>query len=182
MSKLENWAWNAIRIPTRAVGTAGLAVADIIKSNWWAIQDSWSVIINTTNKIVDLFSNDQKRYQKALNIPVAAWVWLAWAVEAVVKPIVNKAWNYWKTALNFITNSRKSTFGSLFSTKPASDTKFNTIKWRWKEVHIDTEKRILNPNNLWTKNRWFLWEEKRIAREEQNAELEAKMRELWAAA
>ncbi len=178
MSKLENWAWNAIRIPTRAVGTAGLAVADIIKSNWWAIQDSWSVIINTTNKIVDLFSNDQKRYQKALNIPVAAWVWLVWAVELAVKPTVNKLWNYWKTALNLVTNSRKSTFGSLFTTKPVSDTSFNTIKRNWENVHINTEKRILDPNNLWTKNRWFLSAEKRGAKKEQENELQNKLKEL----
>jgi hypothetical protein len=91
---------------------------------------------------------------------------------------VNKLWNYWKTALNLVTNSRKSTFGSLFTTKPVSDTSFNTIKRNWENVHINTEKRILDPNNLWTKNRWFLSAEKRGAKKEQENELQNKLKEL----
>ena len=178
MSKAKDWGKNVVRIPTRSLGTVGLAWADIIKTNWWAVQDTWSVIINTTNKIVDLFSQDQKRYEKVLNIPVAAWVWLAGAVEAAIKPLVNELWNIWKTTVNFATNARKSTLWSLFSTKPVSETKFNTIKRKWKEIHIDTEKRTRDPNKLRTKNRWFLWSEKKAAKQEQEAELQKKLQEL----
>lgn len=177
MSNLENWSWNLARVPGRAFGTIGMVGADIIKTNWWALQDAWNVIVNTTDKIVSLFSQDQKRYEKALNIPVSAWIWLVWAVETAIEPMINKIWNYWKTVLNFVTNSWK-TIWSLFSTKPVSDTKFNTIKRKWKEIHIDTKEHILDTNKIWTKNRWFQGTEKEASKEEQEDELQKKLDEI----
>ncbi len=149
-----NWFWNTVRIPQRVVGTAWLLGADVIKTTTWVVEDFWSVVDNTTNKIVGLFSKDKKWYQKILNVPVAAWVGIVWAVEAAVKPVVNWVSNVWKTALNTVTNAWKSTFWSLFSAKPVSDISFNTLKTKKGIVHLDTQKRTLDPNKPWTINRW----------------------------
>ena len=149
-----NWFWNTIRIPQRVIGTAWLLWADAVKTTTWVLEDFWGVVDSTTNKIVGLFSKDKKWYQKILNVPVAAWVGLVWAVEAVVKPVVNWLNNTWKTAVNAVTNAWKSTFGSLFSAKPVSDISFNTLKTKKWVVHLDTQKRTLDPSKPWTINRW----------------------------
>lgn len=149
-----NRFWNTIRIPQRVIGTAWLLWADAVKTTTWVLEDFWGVVDSTTNKIVGLFSKDKKWYQKILNVPVAAWVGLVWAVEAVVKPVVNWLNNTWKTAVNAVTNAWKSTFGSLFSAKPVSDISFNTLKTKKWVVHLDTQKRTLDPSKPWTINRW----------------------------
>ena len=149
-----NWVWNTIRIPQRVIGTAWLLGADVIKTTTWVVEDFWGVVDSTTNKIVGLFSKDKKWYQKILNIPVAAWVGIVWAVEAAVKPVVNWVSNVWKTAVNAVTNTWKSTLWSLFSAKPVSDISFNTVKTKKWVVNVDTQKRTLNPNKPWTINRW----------------------------
>ena len=164
MWKFKNWAWNTIRIPSRAVGTGGLFLADAVRTGTWVIQDSAAVITNTTNKIVELFDKNLKRYQKALNIPVAAWVWLAWAVETAVKAVTNWATNTLKSVVNLATNAYKSTIWSLFTTKPVSDTTFNTLKRKWSTKHLDTRKRVLDTKDLWVENRWFLTGEKKKKR------------------
>lgn len=182
MWKFGRWAWNVASIPWRAIGTGWLLVSDSIKTTVWSLQNAWSVVLNTTNKIVHLFSDEQKRYQKILNIPVAAWVWLAWAIELAVKPVVNGAYNVWKTGLNLVTNARKSTFGSLFSTKPISDTSFNTIKFKDKTYKIDTEEPLLNPHKLRTRNRWYLSKDEKVRLlEAKKAKIAEKIEKLNAA-
>lgn len=174
--KTKNLAWNIGKLPWRLLGTVGLLGADIIKTGAGVMQDIPSVIVNTTNKIVDLFSQDLKRYQKALNIPVAIWVWLDWAVETAIKPIVNVVGNTVKTGTNLVTNAYKS-FRNI-TTKPTKIS-YNTIKRKWKTIKLDTENRRRNQNNLLTENIWFLTKEKKKSLlEKQKAELEKKLREL----
>ncbi len=155
MSKFWNRAWNTALIPWRTLKTAALCSTDVVKTTVWTIQDASSVIINTTNKIADLFSDELKRRQQALNIPVAAWVWLAWAVELAIAPLVNWVVNAWKTSVNLVTNARKSTFWSLITTKPVWDMSFNTIKTKKWKIHIDTGKHFLS-TDPWTKYWWYL--------------------------
>ena len=124
-----------------------------------------------------MFSQDLKRYQKAANIPVAIWVWLDWAVETAIKPIVNALGNTLKSGTSLVSNVYQS-IRNVFSTKPTK-MDYNTIKRKWKAIKLDTEKRRRDQNNLLTNNRWFLTKEKKKAQlEKQKAELERKLREL----
>ncbi len=173
MWELWNRTSNVISIPYRSSHTVGLWGIDAINTVDGSLQDLTSVIINTKSKIADLFSSELKRYQKALNIPVAAGVWLAWVAELVAKPIVNAGWNTLKTASNFVTNARKSTFWSLFSTKPVSDISFNHLKRNGKDIHVDTTKPIRSRDSLLTEGRWFLTPAKKKARlEKKKAKIE----------
>ena len=175
--KFKNWAWNTVKVPWRLIGTAGLLGADIIKTGAWIIQDIPSVVINTTNKIIDLFSQDLKRYQKAANIPVAIWVWLDWAVETAIKPIVNALGNTLKSGTSLVSNVYQS-IRNVFSTKPTK-MDYNTIKRKWKAIKLDTEKRRRDQNNLLTENRWFLPKEKKKAYlEKKKAKIESLISKL----
>ena len=177
MGKFWNWIDNTVSIPSRAIHTVGQGGIDIINTLDGLPKDLTSVILSTKNKIADLFSKDLRRYHYIWNAPVAVWVWLAWAVEAVTKPIVNWLRNTWKTAVNFVSNARKSTFWSLFSTKPVSDISFNHLKLKGKDIHIDTTKDLRNRDSLLTKNWWFLTPAKKKANLEKK---KAKIEELIA--
>lgn len=177
MGKFWNRIDNTVSIPSRAIHTIGQGSIDVINTLDGIPKDLTSVILSTKNKIADLFSKDLRRYHYIWNVPVAVWVWLAWAVEAVTKPIVNWLRNTWKTAVNFVSNARKSTFWSLFSTKPVSDISFNHLKLKEKDIHIDTTKDLRNRDSLLTKNWWFLTPEKKKANLEKK---KAKLEELIA--
>ena len=177
MGKFWNRIDNTVSIPSRAIHTIGQGSIDVINTLDGIPKDLTSVILSTKNKIADLFSKDLRRYHYIWNAPVAVWVWLAWAVEAVTKPIVNWLRNTWKTAVNFVSNARKSTFWSLFSTKPVSDISFNHLKLKEKDIHIDTTKDLRNRDSLLTKNWWFLTPEKKKANLEKK---KAKLEELIA--
>lgn len=175
MGKFWNRIDNTVSIPSRSIHTVGQGSIDMINTLDGLPKDLTSVILSTKNKIAELFSKDLRRYHYLWNAPVAAWVWLAWVVEAVTKPIVNWLRNTWKTAVNFVSNARKSTFWSLFSTKPVSDISFNTIKTKKWTINIDTTKDLRNRNSLLTENRWFLTPEKKKAKLEKK---KAKIEEL----
>ncbi len=177
MGKFWNRIDNTVSIPSRAIHTIGQGSIDVINTLDGIPKDLTSVILSTKNKIADLFSKDLRRYHYIWNAPVAVWVWLAWAVEAVTKPIVNWLRNTWKTAVNFVSNARKSTFWSLFSTKPVSDISFNHLKLKEKDIHIDTTKDLRNRDSLLTKNWWFLTPAKKKANLEKK---KAKLEELIA--
>jgi len=180
MGKLWNLIDNIVSIPSRSIHTVGQGGIDIINTLDGVPKDLTSVILSTKNKIADLFSKDLERYKYIWNLPVAAWVWLAWAVEAVVKPIANGVLNTWKTVANFVSNALKSTIWSLFSTKPVADISFNNIKIKSKffhidkTFHIDTTKAVRDRNSLRTENWWFMTKEKRIEL------LKKRLRNLWA--
>ena len=179
MGKLWNRVDNTVSIPGRSIHTVALWGTDVINTIDGVAQDVTSVVLNTKNKIANLFSKDLKRYEKALNIPVAAWVWLAWAVEAAAKPVVNTTWNVIKTATNFISNALKSTFWSLFSTKPVSDISYNTLKRKGEVKNIDTKKPVRSRESLWTESWWFLTPEKKKARlEKKKAKIENLINKL----
>lgn len=178
MGKLWNIVDNIVSIPSRSIHTIGQGGIDIINTLDGLPKDLTSVILSTKNKIADLFSKDLRRYQYIWNAPVAVWVWLAWAVEAVTKPIINWARNTWRTVVNFISNARKSTFWSvIWSGKPVSDISFNTIKTKSKTFHIDTTKDLRNRDSLLTENWWFLTPAKKKANLEKK---KAKIEELIA--
>lgn len=177
MGKFWNRIDNTVSIPSRSIHTIGQGGIDIINTLDGLPKDLTSVILSTKNKIANLFSKDLRRYHYIWNAPVAVWVWLAWAVEAVTKPIVNWLRNTWKTTVNFVSNARKSTFWSLFSTKPVSDISFNHLKLKGKDIHIDTTKDLRNRNSLLTENRWFLTPAKKKANLEKK---KAKIEELIA--
>ena len=176
MGKFWNRIDNTVSIPSRSIHTIGQGGIDIINTLDGLPKDLTSVVLSTKNKIADLFSKDLRRYEYIWNTPVAVWVWLAWAVEAVTKPIVNGVRNTWKTAVNFVSNARKSTLWSLFSTKPVSDISFNTIKTKKWTINIDTTKDLRDRNSLFTENWWFMTKEKKIEL------LKKRLRDLWAAA
>ena len=176
MGKAWNRLDNTISIPSRSIHTIGQGGIDIINTLDGLPKDLTSVVLSTKNKIANLFSKDLRRYEYIWNAPVAVWVWLAWAVEAVTKPIVNGVRNTWKTAVNFVSNARKSTLWSLFSTKPVSDISFNTIKTKKWTINIDTTKDLRDRNSLFTENWWFMTKEKKIEL------LKKRLRDLWAAA
>jgi len=189
MWKFWNRLDNTISIPSRLIHTTVQGGIDILNTLDGLPKDATSVILSTKNKIADLFSKDLERYKYIWNLPVAAWVWILWGVEAFAKPIVNGVLNTWKTVVNFVSNARKSTFWSLFSVKPVSDISFNNIKIKSKIFHIDktfnidTTKAERDRDSLRTKNWWFLTEEKRKEiLQKKKEKLEAKIRELWAAA
>ena len=150
-----NWVNNVITSPWKLLHTWGAFVTDSVNTVTWVVEDVASPVKTTMKQIVDCFSYDKKWYQKILNIPVAAWIGLVWAVKTVVTPIVNTATRVGETALNLTTNTWKSTFWSVFSAKPTSDISFNTIKTKKKWViKIDTSKFVLDPNKSWVPNRW----------------------------
>lgn len=161
MWKFWNRIDNVVSIPSRSIHTIWQGGIDTINTLNWLHKDATSVVLNTKNKIANLFSKDLRRYQYILNLPVAAWVWLAWAVESVVKPIVNGVRNTWKTAVNFVSNGLKSTLWSLFSTKPVSDISFNAIKTKRWTISLDTTKGLRNRDSIRTENWWFLTKSKR---------------------
>lgn len=175
MWKLRNRSDRVISIPGNLFNTAGKFGVDVINTvNGVLLKDATSVILNTKHKIADLFSKDLKRYHYLWNAPVAVWVWLAWAVEAVAKTVVNGVANTWKTAGNLISNVRKSTLWSIFSTKPVSDISFNTIKTKKWTINTDTTKDLRNRDSILAENWWFLTKDKKI-------ELyKKKLWELWA--
>ena len=177
MWKFWNRIDNTVSIPSRSIHTLGQGGIDVINTLDGLPKDATSVVLKTKNKIANLFSKDLRRYHYIWNAPVAVWVWLAWAVEAVTKPIVNWLRNTWKTAVNFVSNARKSTFWSLFSTKPVSDISFNHLKLKGKDIHIDTTKDLRNRDSLLTKNWWFLTPAKKKANLEKK---KAKLEELIA--
>lgn len=153
-SKFGNRVRNTLNIPFRILWTAANTVSDSANTVAWAAEDLAKVTNSTADKIRELFNEDKKWYQKILNVPVAAWVWLVSVVEAAVKPVVNWVVNTWKTVRNTVSNARKSTFWSLFSTKPVSDFSYNTRKTKdWVKL-VDVHKRTMDPNKLWTSNRW----------------------------
>lgn len=153
-SKFGNRVRNTLNIPFRTLWTAANTVSDSANTVAWVAEDLAKVTNSTADKIRELFNENKKWYQKVLNVPVAAWVWLVSVVEAAVKPIVNWAVNTWKTVRNTVSNTRKSTLWSLFSTKPVSDFSYNTRKTKdWIKL-VDVHKRTMDPNKLWTSNRW----------------------------
>lgn len=153
-SKFGNRVRNTLNIPFRTLWTAANTVSDSANTVAWVAEDLAKVTNSTADKIRELFNEDKKWYQKILNVPVAAWVWLVSVVEAAVKPVVNWVVNTWKTVRNTVSNARKSTFWSLFSTKPVSDFSYNTRKTKdWVKL-VDVHKRTMDPNKLWTSNRW----------------------------
>ena len=158
-----NWTKNVAKAPWRTLYTWALLFSDAVNTVSWLGEDFFSVIKATKNKIVDCFSPDKKWYKKILNIPVAAGVWLVWAVESIVKPMANWFVNSGKTLLNLGTNTWKSTFGSVFSAKPVSDFSFNTVKTKKWIISIDTEKRRLNPHKLWI-SKWWAWSSSTISK------------------
>ncbi len=176
MGKLWNITDNIVSIPSRTLHTIGQGGIDAINTLDGLPKDLTSVILSTKNKIADLFSKDLERYKYIWNAPVAVWVWLAWAVEAVTKPIVNGLRNTWKTAVNFVSNARKSIVwnGLIKSGRPVSDISFNTIKTKTKTFKIDTTEDLRNRDSLLTDSWWFLTKAKKI-------ELyKKKLRKLWA--
>ena len=153
-SKFGNRVRNTLNIPFRTLWTAANTVSDSANTVAWIAEDLAKVTNSTADKIRELFNENKKWYQKVLNVPVAAWVWLVSVVEAAVKPVVNWAVNTWKTVRNTVSNTRKSTLWSLFSTKPVSDFSYNTRKTKdWIKL-VDVHKRTMDPNKLWTSNRW----------------------------
>lgn len=179
MWKFWNRIDNTVSIPSRTLHTIGQGGIDAINTFNGLPKDITSVVLNTKNKIANLFSKDLKRYHYIWNMPVAVWVWFAWAVEAVTKPIVNGLRNTWKTAVNFVSNARKSTLWSLFSTKPVSDISFNTIKTKKRTFKLDTTNGLLNRDNLRTEGWWFLTPAKKKARlEKKKAKIEKLISKL----
>lgn len=176
MWKFWNRIDNTVSIPSRSIHTVGQGGIDVINTLDGLPKDATSVVLKTKNKIASLFSKDLRRYHYIWNAPVAVWVWLAWAVEAVTKPIVNGLRNTWKSAVNFVSNALKSTFWSLFSTKPVSDISFNTIKTKKKTFKLDTTNGIRNRDSLIAENWWILTKDKKIEK------YKKKLRDLWAAA
>ena len=176
MWKFWNRIDNTVSIPSRSIHTVGQGGIDVINTLDGLPKDATSVVLKTKNKIANLFSKDLRRYHYIWNAPVAVWVWLAWAVEAVTKPIVNGLRNTWKSAVNFVSNALKSTFWSLFSTKPVSDISFNTIKTKKRTFKLDTTNGIRNRDSLIAENWWILTKDKKIEK------YKKKLRDLWAAA
>ena len=176
MWKFWNRIDNTVSIPSRSIHTVGQGGIDIINTLDGLPKDATSVVLKTKNKIANLFSKDLRRYHYIWNAPVAVWVWLAWAVEAVTKPVVNGLRNTWKSAVNFVSNALKSTFWSLFSTKPVSDISFNTIKTKKRTFKLDTTNGIRNRDSLIAENWWILTKDKKIEK------YKKKLRDLWAAA
>ena len=176
MWKFWNRIDNTVSIPSRSIHTVGQGGIDVINTLDGLPKDATSVVLKTKNKIANLFSKDLRRYHYIWNAPVAVWVWLAWAVEAVTKPVVNGLRNTWKSAVNFISNARKSTIWSLFSTKPVSDISFNTIKTKKRTFKLDTTNGIRNRDSLIAENWWILTKDKKIEK------YKKKLRDLWAAA
>ena len=153
-NKFGNRVRNTLNIPFRTLWTAANTVSDSANTVVWVAEDLAKVTNSTADKIRELFNENKKWYQKVLNVPVAAWVWIVSVVEAAVKPVVNWVVNTWKTVRNTVSNTRKSTLWSLFSTKPVSDFSYNTRKTKdWVKL-VDVHKRTMDPNKLWTSNRW----------------------------
>ncbi len=178
MWKFANRAWNTALIPWRFFKTLLLLGTDGINTVAGLWKDAFSVIMNTNDKIAELFSDDLPWWKQALNIPVAAWVWITWVAELITKPIANWVVNTGKTAVNLGTNARKSTLWSLFTTNPVSDTRFNTIKWRGKKIHISTKEGVLS-TEPWTKNWWYLSKEAELDRlREKERKIAARIAEL----
>jgi len=179
MGKLWNRVDNTVSIPSRSLHTIGQGGIDIINTLDGIPKDITSVVLNTKNKIANLFSKDLRRYHYIWNAPVAVWVWLAWAVEAATKPVINGIRNTWKTTVNFVSNALKSTFWSLFSTKPVSDISFNTIKTKKGTINIDTTKDLRDRESLLTENWGFLTPaKKKTLLEKKKAKIESLISKL----
>jgi len=151
-----NWVGNVVTSPWKMLHTWGCLLTDTVNTATWFLEDLSSSAKTTANQIANCFSFDKKWYQKILNIPVAAWIGLAWVIKALVaEPILNTGSRAGKTVLNATTNTFKSTLWSWFSARPVSDISFNTLKTKKKWViKIDTSKFILDPNKSWVPNRW----------------------------
>ena len=126
---------NTISIPGRLVKTGLTAWADIFDTLAAIPKDMKNVISHTSSEIKNVFKNawsKGKRYQRIGNTLlspfVALWVAVEWAVRSVVTPAANFVANTFKAWKNVISNTLRSTFGSLFSKKPVSDFRYDELK------------------------------------------------------
>ena len=135
MSFNANRISNTIRIPDRLLQTWLTTTADIFDTLSSFPKDLRDIIKYTSDEIKELFKNavsKWKWYQRLWNTIispfVAAWAVIEWAVRSVVTPTTNLVKNTYSTWRNFLSNTFKSTFWSVFSKKPLSDFKYESIK------------------------------------------------------
>lgn len=126
---------NTISIPGRLLKTWLTAWADIFDTLAAIPKDMKDVVNHTSNEIKNIFKSavtKWKRYQKVGNTLlspfVALWAAVEWAVRSVVTPTTNFVSNAFKSWKNLISNTLRSTFGSLFSKKPVSNFKYEELK------------------------------------------------------
>lgn len=98
-------------------------------------KDLRDVIKYTSDEIKQLFKNavsKWKWYQRLWNTIispfVAAWAIIEGVVRSIVTPITNLGKNTYSTWKNLVNNIFKSSFWSIFSKKPLSDFKYESIK------------------------------------------------------
>jgi len=154
---LRGWLRNVWKAPWHALQAWLETGSDVVNTTTWFFQDIINTCRTTKDKIVDLFSQDKKWYQKLLNVPVAWVVGLSWLVEAAVKPVVKWAINVWKTAIKVPINAGK-VVGSVLTSEP-KNLSFDTLKTKKKEYKISTagpwtwieklDKRVLNTDKSW---------------------------------
>ena len=135
MSFNANRISNTIRVPDRLIQTWLTTTADIFDTLSSFPKDLRDIIKYTSDEIKELFKNAAtkwKWYQRLWNTIispfVAAWAVIEWAVRSVVTPTTNLVKNTYSTWRNFVSNIFKSTFWSVFSKKPLSDFKYESIK------------------------------------------------------
>lgn len=135
MSFNANRISNTIRIPDRLLQTWLTTTADIFDTLSSFPKDLRDIIKYTSDEIKEVFKNAVKKwkwYQRVWNTIispfVAAWAIIEGAVRSVVTPTTNLVKNTYSTWRNFLSNTFKSTFWSVFSKKPLSDFKYESIK------------------------------------------------------
>lgn len=154
---LRGWLRNVWKAPWQALQAWLETGSDVVNTTTWFFQDILNSCRATKDKIVGLFSQDKKRYQKLLNVPVAWVVGLSWVVEAAVKPVLKWAINVWKTAVKVPINAGK-VVGSVLTSEP-KNISYDTLKTKKKEYKISTagpwtwieklDKRVLNTEKSW---------------------------------
>lgn len=154
---LRGWLRNVWKAPWQALQMWLETGSDVVNTTTWFFQDILNSCRATKDKIVGLFSQDKKRYQKLLNVPVAWVVGLSWVVEAAVKPVLKWAINVWKTAVKVPINAGK-VVGSVLTSEP-KNISYDTLKTKKKEYKISTagpwtwieklDKRVLNTEKSW---------------------------------
>ena len=136
--KLRNFwnrLWNTAMIGPRAIGTGLNTVTDTIDTAIALPKDALDVIKATGHAAKDVLVEARtkwKWYQRVWNIAlspvIAAGTVLEWAVRTAVTPVAHWVVNTWNTVKNTVTNTRRSTFGRIFSKKPLSDFSYDKLK------------------------------------------------------
>lgn len=130
-----NRLWNTAMIVPRTIGTGLNTITDTVDTVVALPKDALDVIKATGHAAKDVLVESRtkwKWYQRVWNVIlspiVATWTVIEWAVRTVVTPVAHWVTNTWNTVRNTVTNTRRSTFGRIFSKKPLSDFSYDKLK------------------------------------------------------